>query len=260
MPQGVTTLDSIIREACFEVDDNGLHLYQKFLMWGMEAVKTLNMDTVSNIKTVVLTTTSAATLPFPDDYLNWIKVGFKKGDRVQVMTVNEKLTTHHTQDTSGNDVNNTQYTANYTSGDSFEGGEYYGYWFWNVYYDGGNSGNIFGYGNGVQGDGEFKIDRENRRFQFDSGFINTQILLEYTHTGLNPSGDTMVDELMSLCVKLYILWKHSSRSKRYGLAERQMAKDEYYNERRFVGRRTSNMSTEDIVASIRNNYFLAPKT
>lgn len=259
MSQGYTTVDKIVKSACMEEGDYGLHQYQMFLEWALECVQDFRIDSVHEVKTVIETVDSISTIPFPSDYVSWLKVGVKIGDRVKTLITNDRLSNHFDLDSSGNEEANERYTPNYT--DSLNAtSDYTGYWFRNVLFDGISNGNIFGYGNGSQGEGDFKVDRANRRFVFTSDLVGTDLLIEYVSTGLDESSDTLVEETLRKAVKYYILWRKAQRSKSYGMGEKELARRDWAEAKRIALRRNFSVDAEKLMAIVRASYMQTPKT
>jgi hypothetical protein len=74
MTQGFESLDNIIREECLIQDDYGLHNYLKYLTFAKEALRDLRLNHKNEVSVVIGTTSSIATLAFPDDYLQWSRI------------------------------------------------------------------------------------------------------------------------------------------------------------------------------------------
>lgn len=255
MSQGYTTLDQIVREACMELDDNGLHNYNKFMLWAMEGLQEMRVDDFQEIKSILVTTSTIATVPFPVDMAKWTKIGEVSGDRVKVFTINNSIMLNHKMD-CGIEQNNPKYQAKtHLNIDQISGDIDNGYWFYGY----GTSGAIYGYGNGVQGDGQFRIDKSRREFQFSSQYASKPIVLEYVSTGLNPTGQSYVEESIRKAVKEYIFWMNTERSRTAGMGDKQRAKDLYDMAARVASRRNT-ISLDTIEAIVRKSYMQTPRS
>jgi hypothetical protein len=220
MTQGFETLNNIVREECLIQDDLNLSNYLKYLTFAKEAIRDLKLDRKNEPTVLVATTTSIATLAFPDDYLQWSRIGTIEGDRVKTFIVNNNLALHQT----GDDDNYSAYQPSY--GAPIAGGSAYSY---NLLYN--SSGSIYGFGNGgYLNDGQFRVDTTNRRFQFSSDYTETEVYLEYIGTGLNPDGATVVDGNTSKTIKRYIRWQAIETSRTASLAEKMRAEQQYWSE------------------------------
>jgi hypothetical protein len=250
--QGYQTIDSIVRETCFELDDNGMHNYVKFLKWGLDCVQELRLDSLQEIKSVDLTTSSLATIPFPVDMVKWTKIGVREGDRVKVFTMNNSIAFGNPVE-CGQEQPNSAYHPSYEINTEDERAALFGYWF-----GGYSSGAIFGYGQGVQGDGQFRVDLDKREFRFSSQYANRDIILEYVSSGINPSGETLVEESARQAIIEYIHWLRKERSDKYSLSDKDRSKFLYDEALRKVQRRAL-PDIDTIVASVRKGYKQTPK-
>lgn len=263
MSQGYVTLDSIIRSACEERDDLNLKKYRKFEMWALESLQELSMDACQEIKTLKQTIDPyTCAVPFPKDMAKWIKLGEKKGDRLRVFSVNNRLLMVNDTDDCGQPIRNAKYKPNYSplgfalGGD--EDGDNGGFWFYNYGYYGDTSGAIYGFGGGAQEDGQFRVDRENRRFVFASHFANKDIYIEYVTNGIDPTAGSLVPMVIQKAVKYYILWRDANSDPSRGLGERETAKMEYYNEERWAARRVSPMTADKVIEIWRGRIMQTP--
>lgn len=254
MSQGYTTLDQVVREACMETDDHGMHNYNKFMLWAMEGLQEMRIDDFQEIKSILVTTTTIATVPFPVDMVKWTKIGEVSGDRIKVFTINNSIMLNHKTD-CGVEQNNAQYkSATYIdlsrqAEESVKGYLFYGY---------GTSGAIYGYGNGTQGDGQFRVDKSRREFQFSSQYASKDIVLEYVSSGLNPSGQSYIEESIRKAVKEYIFWWKTERDRSASGGEKDRAKYLYDMAARTAQRRNS-INLDTIIAIIRKSYMQTPR-
>lgn len=254
MNQGYTTLDQIVREACIESDDAGLHNYEKFMLWAMEGLQEMRIDDFQEIKSILVTTTPIATVPFPVDMVKWTKIGEVSGDRVKVFTINNSLMLNHKVD-CGVEQNNEKYRAKTYYDIAKENVELLdGYFFYGY----NSSGAIYGYGNGVQGDGQFRENKERREFQFSSQYASKDIVLEYVSTGLNPSGQSYIEESIRKAVKEYIFWWKTERDRTASGGEKDRAKYLYDQAARTAQRRNM-ISIDTIQAILRKGYSQTPR-
>jgi hypothetical protein len=247
--QGYSAIDDIVREECLAQEDYNLSKYMRYLSFALEAVRDWTVDKKNEVKVLVSNTSAIATLAFPTDYVKWSRIGTLEGDRIKTMIVNNKLNLYHDGAT-----NNTPYRPSYAS--LLPGNDpYYQY---SINYD--TSGAIYGFGNGgYLNDGEFRVDRENRRFQFSSIWASTQVYLEYVGTGLNPTGATVVDEIARKCIKFYIRWQALETSRTASLGEKQRAEEKYWEANLEASKRSLDVDLDKILGISREAYKTTPK-
>jgi hypothetical protein len=245
MTQGFETLNNIVREECLIQDDLNLSNYLKYLTFAKEALRDWRLDKKNEVTVVVGTTSSIATLAFPDDYLQWSRIGTIEGDRVKSFIVNNNLALYHTEE-DGEEVNNSSYVPNFgvpVSGVAL---------CYNLLYN--SSGSIYGFGNGGElNAGQFRVDTANRRFQFSSDWTETEVYLEYVGTGLNPDGATVVDGNTSKTIKRYIRWQAIETSKTASLGEKMRAEQQYWSENITASKRAV-VSLDKILGIAREAY------
>jgi hypothetical protein len=224
MTQGYENLDKIIRSECLIQEDHNLSNYLRYLEFAKEALRDQKLDKKSEVTVILGTTSSIATLAFPDDYLQWSRIGTMEGDRIKEFIVNNKLTLYHAE-VDGEEVNNDPYQPSFGFPLSNETASLYNSPLYN------SSGSIYGFGNGGYiNSGQFRIDEANRRFQFSSHWTETEVYLEYVGTGLHPTAATVVDGNTSKTIKLYIRWQAIETSKTATMNEKLRAEQQFNNE------------------------------
>lgn len=254
MDQGYETLDAIIRDECLVQDDLNLSNYLKYLSFAKEALRSWKLDKKNETTVLVSTTSSIATLAFPDDYLQWSRIGSIEGDRVKNFIVNNHLALYHATE-DGAEVNNSPYQPNF--GGPLNSALQNAYSLYNLNYN--NSGSIYGFGNGgYLNDGQFRIDAANRRFQFSSDWASKEVYLEYVGTGLHPTAATVVDGNTSKSIRLYIRWQALEVSRTASLGEKQRAEQQYWNENLTATKR-SVVNLDKILGISREAYKTTPK-
>lgn len=251
MQQGYQTLDSIVREVCFELDDYDLRNYPKFLVWAYRAVQEMRMDYLQQIKSFDTVVSHVGTVPFPVDMIKWTKIGEVVGDRIKIYTINNSLTFNKVVECGEAQPNGKYYTSYDSIGEDIDLNN--GYLF-----GGHSSGAIYGYGQGKQGDGQFRLDNNKREFIFGSEYIGKQIIIEYIASGLNPTGETLVEETGRECVIEYIHWMNKERSKMSPMIEKQRG-EMRYREAVIKSMKRNMGSVDSLVAIIRKGYKQTPK-
>lgn len=253
MTQGYESLDNIIRDECLIQEDYGLHNYLKYLAFAKEALRDQKLDKKNEVTVVVSTTSSIATLAFPDDYLQWSRIGTIEGDRVKSFIVNNNLALYHAT-VNGSEVNNSPYQP------SFGFPTYTGTnaaYFYDLLYD--ESGSINGFGNGgYLNDGQFRVDAANRRFQFSSYWTEKEVYLEYIGTGLSLNAATVVDGNTSKTIKRYIRWQAIETSRTASIAEKHRAEQQYWSENLTASKRAV-VNLDKILGIAREAYKTTPK-
>lgn len=258
--QGFCTLDSIIRDECLAQGDLNLSLYMRYMSFALEGLRDWTYDHKSEVKVLSLMTSAIATLPYPADYVKWSRIGTVIGDRIKTMIANNRLALSHELDSCGQPVNNPPYHPSYLTGivgsPNILNDNFYSY---NMNY-GDSSGAIYGFGNGgYLNDGQFRVDDANRRFQFSSDMASKPIYLEYVGTGLNPTGQTVVNENARKSIKFYIRWQVAETNKNESMNVKTRAEDQYWKENMTATKRVT-VDLDKILSIHREAHKLTSKT
>jgi hypothetical protein len=251
--QGFVTIDNIVRQALADRGENTTRYYARYLHYALGMMKKLNLDVLEDIKTVRIPVTARGTVPFPDDYITYSKIGIKVGDRLYCFNRDNTITKERDDAYSknGNFYNDAQ--------SKFGGGGAYHY-FYN-YND--NSGqyadSIEVYGHAHNNVGYFKEDPECREFILSSEVGATSVVLEYVANVVNPDSETLVPVMAEDTVKEYIHFQHARFSKTVGVGERQLEEKEWLDELSNLNMRLSDLSYQGLLDVMRRQSTLAPK-
>ncbi len=245
MPQ-YATINSIVDNALIDIGENTEHMYSQFLHWGLEALRDYSFDTSREIKTISLPMNPNKTVELPLDYVDYSKVGIVIGDRIKTFVVNNKIELRHDVDECGNPKPKETSTSLNSLDLDFRGG----YWFNNFL-----GRTRFGYGGTCFTAGYCRVDNQRGQIVFSSEVSTTEVYLEYITNGMNPSGESTVNEYAAKVIKLYILWMRKENSSKFGLNQILHARNMYYNELRMVRSRLSKFSIQDFIEATRKGYL-----
>jgi hypothetical protein len=168
----------------------GLYDMDKIWILGLRALTELNFDIAAQPKTVRIPVSANKTVPFPIDYIRWVKIGIlnNKGE-INTLKVNTALTNY-----ADNDVNRLTKLNTPDISDSIGSLDNSGIYS-NFYYNDGCY-NLFGVGGGVITYGECKVDERNNLIVLPADFRFDSILLEYISS---PERD--VDYQVQTCLQ-----------------------------------------------------------
>lgn len=119
------------------------------------------------------------------------------------------------------------------------------------------NGRLYGLGGG-QGNGEYRLNFEEGRIELSINVGVEKVLIEYIADEAledNPSVHKFAEEAL----RSYMYYKIIERKSNVPMAEKNRARQEYYNERRKANARLKSFGKEDALAVIRKNYRLSPK-
>lgn len=175
-------------------------------------------DVTAQAITVRLPILGNKTVPFPSDYLSWVKIGIlNENGEVSTLKINNALTT--LKDTNPNRLE--KLTADITEAAPLLLGSpfYLNYYYNNTYQP------LFGVGGGLIQYGECRVDDQNNLIIFPPDFRFDSIILEYISSP-QKNGDYAVPIIAQEAIIAFVKWKSKSGSR-----------DEYYAEKANARRR-----------------------
>ncbi len=243
------TLDNIVRSALM---DRGypMHWYLQFLQYGIDALRGLNFDVLQNMKSIRLNVNSYKAATLPCDYVDYVRVGNELGQYIYPWV--EKRDSFNRLNKFNSDGDKVAY-GDIEAVNGLLPSDWEGFWYTNYVNDKGEHlGRIFN--NFPSFRESFVILRERNEIQLDDSFEGTQIVMDYISDGLTSDASTAIHPYAIDCIKAYIYWKMKEHSRAYNLSERQLAKDEYYNQLRLLRGRMNGIDTTDIIKSLARYY------
>lgn len=247
------SLDSIIREM---LDDNGdtLHLYNKYLKHGINAVKELSYDIMGKIYSVLLEVDDNLMVYFPDDYVDYTKIGVLGADgNIKVLGMNNNMMPAYYNDACGN----LKGTA--AMGETRKQDGPHGFYFQNYIDRGTVIGARFGYGGGYNPHGHYRVNKAMQRIELSLEVEESHIVLEYITNGVVKGAQTMVNEISKPAIRAYIIWKLNWTRRDASLAEREMYKKDFYTEKKLLNIREHAFTAEEFKAAYRRSYHQSVK-
>jgi hypothetical protein len=243
------TLDKIVRSALM---DRGypMHFYLQFLQYGIDAFRMLNFDVLQNVKSVRLQVNSYKAATLPCDFVDYVRVGSQVGQ--YIMPFGEKRDSFNRLnkfDANGNKVP-------YGDIESVQGllpNDWEGFWYTNYVNDKGEHlGRIFNNFSGFRD--SFVILRERNEIQLDDSFDGSTIVMDYISDGVSTDATTSIHPYAIDAIKAYISWKMKENGRQYNMGERQVAKDEFYNQLRLLKGRMNSIDINDIRRALARGY------
>lgn len=243
------TLDNIVRSALAD-RQYPMHWYLQFLQYGIDAVRALNFDVLQNVKSVRLPVNNYKAVTLPCDYVDYVRVGTETGQ--YILPWGEKQDSFNRLnkfDSNGNKIPYGDIEA--TTG--ILPADWEGFWYTNYVNDKGEHlGRIFNNFSSYRN--SFVVLRERNEIQLDVSYTGTEIVLDYITDGLTTSASNAIHPYAIDCIKAFIFWKMKEHSRAYNISERQIAKEEYYNQLRILKGRIHDIDVNDIKRSLAGGY------
>lgn len=169
-------------------------------------------DITAEAITVRLPVLGNKTVPFPSDYLSWVKIGILNANgEVSTLKINNALTTY--KDTNPNRLE--KLTADISDAAPLLLGSpfYLNYYYNNTYQP------LFGVGGGLIQYGECKVDDKNNLIILPPDFRFDSIILEYISSP-EKNGDYTVPIVCQEAIIAFIKWKAKQGSREEYIAEK----------------------------------------
>ena len=240
--------------------------------YALRGIREMGFDFLKVIRSLKLTVnTSNSTVPLPDDYVDWTKVGVIGNDGlVYVLGENKNINYSqvYTTDAAGNtsdsdndelldrtDSKNATDSGSPAVGNDITAGTD-SYIFRNYVYEN-NQGRLYGAGGGHYY-GQFRVNLDQNRIELKGNNSMNQVVIEYVADEARAT-DPRVHAYAEEALRSYMYYKLIERKSSVPAGEKARARAEYYNERRKANARMKSVTKEEILKTIRKNFKQAPK-
>ncbi len=258
LKSGYATISDIVFEVIADLGEGGTHYFDRYLNYALRGAQEWHFDSAQEVKTIVIPMNGYNAIDFPEDYVDWVKVGIQLGDKIKTFGANDQSIAlyHGETDECGNPELNAAHVCDLP----INVNGYGGYWFSNIFNSyGENMGKQFGYGGGKNCLGAWKVNKERRQIQFDSTVTRTNVYFEYISNGFNPCGETVINQYGRNMLRTYIHWQRSVFKNGAASSESQVWKEEFDEQRRLARARVFDLSISEILELTRQNYKLSTK-
>ena len=238
------TLDEVIQSLLIEEGKSNEHEYLRYFNLGLKGLKELNFDIVRQVRSVELTLDSKNVVVLPSDYVKYVRIGTADSDgkfqylghKKNISLVPGSVST----DSSADDT---------TDPPVFQ---------YNSYNDG--LWGRYGQGGGTNANGYYRVNFDAGTIEF-SDLGNSTIIMEYISdgsTGLTGK-DITVHVFAEEALRSYIYWKSIYRKRGINMNEKQVAKKEYYNQKRLARARMQSFNKDEALQTSRKAFKQSPK-
>jgi hypothetical protein len=242
------TRDKLVRQTLAS-RGYSMHWYLQFLHYGVQAFRELNFDVLQIVKSVRLPVNSYKAVTIPCDYVDFVRVGNEIGQYIMSWGQKDSFSNLNKFDSSGNKIAYGDIEA--TNGVLPNNWE--GFWYTNYINDKGEHlGRIFNNKPGFRE--SFKVLRERNEIQLDTSYTGAEIVLDYISDGLSTDASNAIHPYASATIEAYIVWKMKENARQYNISERQLAREEFYNQLRVLKGRMNSMDVNDIQRILASNY------
>ncbi len=238
------SLDSIVRE-CLQDVNLPMHYYVRFLNFAKRGLKEFNYDFPLNIKSVQLTVNSYNAIVLPTDYVDYVEVSVKYGDKMLPLAEDDRINPLNNFDTSGNKIQHPspqqigteEIVLNYGGGSGNH-----------INVHGEHKGRRFGMASEQRL--TFKVVPERAEIQFDVAVDTDKVVLVYISDGHVTTEANVVNPYAVAALKAYVLYERAIKGK-HSVTDKRIAAAELKKARRNLSARINSLSIHDILRSIR---------
>jgi hypothetical protein len=243
------SINTIVREAL--LDKNlPLHFYSRYLHHGLRIMDELSLHfSLGNIKLVELDVTSYQRAILPSDFVDFIEVSVKHGERALPMEKDTRLNKIYNRDESGNKIPYPSSTSiNYDSEINY-----------NLISGNTNMntrGELIGryYGRKRQPKLTFDIDEINSELVFGNEMVLSKVTLIYMTSAVSRSSANLVTPYATDVIIKYIEMK-AAQAEGGTLGKFQLAEQSYANAYRRFKSTMNSLDYAEILGTIRNGIY-----
>jgi len=223
----------------------------------LDFIRDLEFDYVPNGVTVKeLKMTSWKQIAFPDDMVDYSKVGIRCGNLIKVFVQDPNIPKLF--DTDEDCVPQPQKDCEHINKvlplDAVI------YFHSDYAYSGFNHGQYYGRPVDDNGLGYFSIDYKKRVINFrDTVDRDQTVYLEYITDGINYSGDTVINPYCFELAKIYAKWQTIENNDEAPLRLKQRWENNYNKEFMKVEERLVPIDTDDILDALRHGFTMVPQ-
>lgn len=219
--------------------------FNKSLLWAINGLREISLDTFVTPKTELFTVTDRNTIVLPPGFVGWSIVSLP-GDRVQTLGVNENISS--LPRATGVVPTGTQMPGSYAE---------VGYYLSNF-----SNGAIFSWGMALSTAGAFKVVDNGmvKELKLDLPKRYDQLYVEYTTDGINPCGETIIHPYLYDYLTKYMENEYEDKNnpKATEASKYRKSEDLYFSIKRLRAR-TNNLSPQTLINLARQYTTLALK-
>lgn len=249
----VYTVNEIVRSALLTTG-KPIHYYMHYLHYALKAVKEIGFDSPFKIKSTKLTVDANREITIPDDYVDYIRVGWENGQYVKKLIEKDSFNRLMNLDSNGNqiaypDIETDQGLIYADNNDthSNDKSEHIGRHF----------GHKATYKN------SFMVIPERNKIMLDPSLHEAKhIVIDYITTGLTDTGTdaTTLPAYAAEAIERYILWRYSEHDRTIPMNGKLMAKEEWLQAHKRYRSRNYQLSLDDVLKSLRSHTYAAVKS
>jgi len=251
----VYTVNEIVRSALL-TSGRPIHYYMQFLHYALKGIREINFDSPFNIKSTKLTVDANREITLPNDFVDYIRVGYENGQYVVNLIEKDSFNRLINLDSDGNQI---PYPDAESDQDLVYADSYY-------YSSHGNDksehiGRHFGHKPTYKN--SFMVIPERNKIMLDPSLhLTKEIVIDYVTTAMSGSSSTAttMPAYAAEAVERYILWRFNEHNRLVPMNQKLMAKEEWNLAHKRYRSRKYQLTLDDILKSLRSHTFAAIKS
>ena len=248
----IYTVNEIVRSALLTTG-KPIHYYMHYLHYALKAIKEIGFDSPFKIKSTKLTVDANREITLPDDYVDYVRVGWEKGQFLVKLIEKHTFNRLMNLDSDGNQipygdvVGEASINVDGYSDNTNDKGEHIGRQF----------GHKPTYKN------SFMVIPERNKIMLDPSLHNaTEIVVDYITTGFSGTSTdaTTMPAYAAEAIERYILWRFAEHDRTIPMNQKLMAKEEWIHSHKRYRSRNYQLSMDDVLKSLRSHTNAAVKS
>ena len=251
---GLVTIRYVVMSVLNRLGDYSLKNFLRYTQIAIEGFsESLAMYHIGAGSDVVyLHMSTAKTAPLPADYVNWIKVGYPIEGKLKVISNDNNILLPRVFDDTGEyvgpvygeaigatDLSNIVFFSDHWRNGQFVGG-------------------MYGLPGGIDTAG-FRVDMENRQLVFSGSTPRSEIVLEYTTSGLKTDGSSLIPRECVAALRTYVLWMKDENDPRIAYNAKERLKRNHEEEIEALRSFSNAFSASEYLAMIYQSSYQSPK-
>ena len=248
-------LEAVVREYLIETGQTE-HRFPQALQLGISCLRELQYDVTGSPSIKELVVNANDTVDLPEDYLNYIKIGFSdKYGNFRELGRNKDIALNRTLNDCGQRAE-----VRTVEDDTVDYESLYPLESYSVHYTNGERvGRFYGIGGGNNINGYFKIDKAYSQIQLSNYGGGNTITLEYLADPNKSNGNFDVHPFAVETIKAWIDWKINANNVNIPMGYSEQKRILYSRNKKLLFARMSSLSVQDLLSSFRKGNKAAPK-
>lgn len=252
---GLVTMRYVVMSVLNRMNDYSMKSYLRLLQIGIELFsEELSMFHIgAGSEVVYLHMSDAKTVPFPSDYIDYVKIGYPSEGKLVVITKKDSILLPRVWDDGDESAIGNFYGAAIGAEDVSNIIFFQDHWRGGVFV-----GGLYGLPGAID-TAYFREDRENRQFVFSGSTPRSEIVLEYISTGLKADGSSLIPRQCVSALRTGILWLKDENDPRVAFNAKERLKIQHEQEIEALRSFSNSFTADEYLRMIYQTSYQSPK-